>query len=337
MTISSKKFRAVMVLLVGVGIATVTDFHANIFGTIMGAVAVALTSYSQVLMNHLQMQHSLDAWQTMGVISPQSFGILLFAAAATESFGPSGLLAHSWTQRELMLIVLSSLMAIASNFFGFAIIKSASPLTYQVVGHTKTCLTVLTGVLIFTPMEPASLNYILRTTIGLIVAIAGLLMFSAAPPDAPSISPSQQSGDPSKFTKFAPGSDAPFASSVTTQGRLLRVVLILAALAVAFMGTWAIFGNADLSPQTIAYGTLSRGVRKSGGAEATNAQHVCPTCAVCAPLSVDCAKDCAAQFSDASNPTCFDNLHKKDNQKETIGVVYVLGLRSPMIEAYRSK
>lgn len=70
------------------------------------------------------------------------------------------------------VIVLSCLISISVNFSTFLVIGKTSPVTYQVLGHLKTCLVLAFGYIIV--RDP--FNW--RNILGILVAMVGMLLYS---------------------------------------------------------------------------------------------------------------------------------------------------------------
>lgn len=69
-------------------------------------------------------------------------------------------------------IVLSCLISVSVNFSTFMVIGKTSPVTYQVLGHLKTCLVLGFGY--FLLRDPFSWQNIL----GIIIAMLGMILYS---------------------------------------------------------------------------------------------------------------------------------------------------------------
>lgn len=69
-------------------------------------------------------------------------------------------------------IILSCLIAVSVNFSTFLVIGKTSPVTYQVLGHLKTCLVLAFGyTLLHDPFSE-------RNIIGIMVAVFGMGLYS---------------------------------------------------------------------------------------------------------------------------------------------------------------
>ncbi|GFZ13410.1 nodulin MtN21 /EamA-like transporter family protein [Actinidia rufa] len=107
------------ILLLGVGIATVTDLQLNVLGSVLSLLAVVTTCVAQIA-----------------------------------------------------FIVLSCLISVSVNFSTFLVIGRTSPVTYQVLGHLKTCLVLAFGyVLLHDPFS-------WRNILGILIAVVGMVLYS---------------------------------------------------------------------------------------------------------------------------------------------------------------
>lgn len=70
------------------------------------------------------------------------------------------------------VIVLSCLISVAVNFSTFLVIGKTSPVTYQVLGHLKTCLVLAFGYVLL--QDPFSW----RNILGIAIAIVGMILYS---------------------------------------------------------------------------------------------------------------------------------------------------------------
>jgi len=80
--------------------------------------------------------------------------------------------AHKYSAPVLGFIVLSCLIAVSVNFSTFLVIGTTSPVTYQVLGHLKTCLVLSFG---YTLLHDP---FTLRNILGILIAIFGMALYS---------------------------------------------------------------------------------------------------------------------------------------------------------------
>lgn len=69
-------------------------------------------------------------------------------------------------------IIISCLISVSVNFSTFLVIGKTSPVTYQVLGHLKTCLVLAFGyILLHDPFD-------WRNILGILVALIGMVLYS---------------------------------------------------------------------------------------------------------------------------------------------------------------
>lgn len=71
-----------------------------------------------------------------------------------------------------VFIILSCLISISVNFSTFLVIGKTSPVTYQVLGHLKTCLVLAFGYILL--RDPFSW----RNILGISIAMVGMILYS---------------------------------------------------------------------------------------------------------------------------------------------------------------
>jgi solute carrier family 35 protein E3 len=74
--------------------------------------------------------------------------------------------------RLQFFIVLSCLISVSVNFSTFLVIGKTSPVTYQVLGHLKTCLVLAFGYVLL--RDPFSW----RNILGILIAVVGMVLYS---------------------------------------------------------------------------------------------------------------------------------------------------------------
>eukprot|EP00127_Corallochytrium_limacisporum_P007248 Clim_evm4s245 gene=Clim_evmTU4s245 len=180
---SKRLLWSLAVLLTGVGIATVSDVSLNAVGTIFSAAAVASTAQIQIWQGSKQKEHGLDALQiTKSVVGPMT---LMFATGALLFDTRPGLghdkriQDYEFNMETVVLIISSCVLAIAVNLVAFALIGATSAVTYQVVGHAKTILTLLGGFILF-PVADGSQSTlaIMVQVIGMALAVVGIVFYT---------------------------------------------------------------------------------------------------------------------------------------------------------------
>jgi uncharacterized protein YacL len=74
-------------------------------------------------------------------------------------------------------VILSGVFAVIGNVIGFSLIGKAGPVTFQVVGHVKTMLTFIFGLLMF-PERSETTEQLRKKILGLVVSMAGVILYT---------------------------------------------------------------------------------------------------------------------------------------------------------------
>lgn len=161
------------VLLLGVGIATVTDLQLNILGSILSLLAVLTTCIAQIMTNTIQKKYKVSSTQLLYQSSPyQALTLFIIGPFLDGLLTDKNVFAFNYTPQVVVFIVLSCLISVSVNFSTFLVIGKTSPVTYQVLGHLKTCLVLAFGyVLLHDPFS-------WRNIFGILVALVGMLLYS---------------------------------------------------------------------------------------------------------------------------------------------------------------
>jgi drug/metabolite transporter (DMT)-like permease len=71
-------------------------------------------------------------------------------------------------------ILLTCVLALGVNVTNYLVIARTSPVTYQVVGHLKTCLILMLGFVVF------KYPIVYRNLCGILVAVVGMVWYTEA-------------------------------------------------------------------------------------------------------------------------------------------------------------
>ena len=197
---------ALLILLAGVGVATVTDVQLRPIGLVYGTLAVLTTAVFQIWQGTKQKEFEISGTQLQAAVAPWQTVQALVAAALTEGvclkpqspthafdYGAYRLFedkvcpktvpvfvreaaASDDGVRTLGLVLATCFLALAVNFCSFGLIGRTSPITFQVVGHLKTCLVLVGGYVLFASkqQDPHQLQ---NNIIGVSVAMVGCVLY----------------------------------------------------------------------------------------------------------------------------------------------------------------
>ncbi|KAJ3067068.1 hypothetical protein HDU98_009708 [Podochytrium sp. JEL0797] len=178
-------------------------FLSSLIALLVSVGAVLTTSLSQIELNQSPDLKRLNSFQSMNVMSIISFYLcsvyalfvdvkitvqdlielpLSLIGLTDRSFfgqvnymvGKFGVLwTVIWTEAPLGWILISSLMAVFVVVFAFSLIKGTSAITFQVVGHLKTILTLVMGAVLFGANGLDGWK-----GVGVLVALVGMVFYS---------------------------------------------------------------------------------------------------------------------------------------------------------------
>ena len=154
---------AVLLMLAGVTLATVTDVDVHPTGLAIGLVCCGAAAQQQVLIGVMQGRLAASANQLLVAYTPFVIPMLAlltpidaFLPKNTDAGdGRSSLRLYvAWyeehgTAFNLSMILLSACLGLLVSLSTFLLIGNTSALTYNIVGHAKTILIMLSGCIFF--------------------------------------------------------------------------------------------------------------------------------------------------------------------------------------------
>ncbi|XP_076236571.1 solute carrier family 35 member E3-like [Calliopsis andreniformis] len=157
-------------IILGVIINFYYDIQFNVIGTLYATLGVVVTSLYQVMINIKQKEFQMDPMQLLYYQAPLSAIMLFFIVPFLEPIEET--FARSWSPINIIMIILSAIVAFFVNLTSYWIIGKTSPLTYNMVGHSKFCLLLLGGSLIF--HETLAINQ----AIGITLTLVGIILYA---------------------------------------------------------------------------------------------------------------------------------------------------------------
>lgn len=147
---STPVLMSIVLVVIGVGVVTVTDVAVKPFGLAVASIFVITSGLQQIICGSLQRKHSITSTQLLANLAPVQ-GMLLLA------FGPfvDKLLTHRWinswdaTVPGMWCLVLSCAVAVVVNSSQYLCLGRFSATSFQVLGHAKTVLVLLGGWMLF--------------------------------------------------------------------------------------------------------------------------------------------------------------------------------------------
>ncbi|CAB3385841.1 Hypothetical predicted protein [Cloeon dipterum] len=157
-------------ITLGVIIVFFYDIQLNLLGTVYATLGVLVTSMYQIWVSEKQHSLQMDAMQLLYYQAPLSAALLMVLVPFLEPM--SATWNRSWSSSDLGMVLSSGVVALFVNLSIYWLLGNTSPLTYNMVGHLKFCLTLLGGYLLF--REPLTFNQ----TMGILLTIVGVSTYA---------------------------------------------------------------------------------------------------------------------------------------------------------------
>lgn len=166
---------AVIVVVLGVGVCTVTDVHINLKGFICAVMAVLSTSLQQIYIGSFQKKFSIGSFELLSQTAPiQAASLLLFGPLCDYLLNGRNLLDYKFSLGAVFLIGLSCSLAVFCNMSQYICIGRFSAVSFQVLGHMKTVCVLLLGWILF----DSTLTF--KNILGMFMAVLGMVLYSSA-------------------------------------------------------------------------------------------------------------------------------------------------------------
>ncbi|KAH7434430.1 hypothetical protein KP509_06G017400 [Ceratopteris richardii] len=166
---------AVVVVVIGVGICTVTDVHINLGGFVTASVAVLCSSLQQIYIGSFQSKYNVGSFELLSKTAPlQAASLLCLGPFVDYILNGRNILYYQFSWGSIMFIVLSCTLAVFCNISQYLCIGRFSAVTFQVLGHMKTVCVLILGWILF----DSSLT--VKNILGMIMAIVGMIVYSWA-------------------------------------------------------------------------------------------------------------------------------------------------------------
>ncbi|CAN1828821.1 UDP-rhamnose/UDP-galactose transporter 5 [Linum perenne] len=164
------------VVLLGVGVCTVTDVSVNTKGFLAAVVAVWSTALQQYYVHYLQRRYSLNSFNLLGHTAPaQAASLMVVGPFLDYWLTKKRVDSYPYSSISVMFIVISCTIAIGTNLSQFICIGRFTAVSFLVLGHMKTILVLILGFVFF---EKDGLSF--QVVVGMIIAVAGMIWYGNA-------------------------------------------------------------------------------------------------------------------------------------------------------------
>ncbi|XP_009149586.2 UDP-rhamnose/UDP-galactose transporter 2 [Brassica rapa] len=166
---------SVLVVVVGVGICTVTDVKVNTKGFICASTAVFSTSLQQISIGSLQKKYSIGSFELLSKTAPiQALSLLIFGPFVDYFLTGRFISTYKMSYGAILCILLSCALAVFCNISQYLCIGRFSATSFQVLGHMKTVCVLTLGWLLFDS------EMTVKNVAGMIIAVVGMVIYSWA-------------------------------------------------------------------------------------------------------------------------------------------------------------
>lgn len=166
---------AVVVVVIGVGVCTVTDVKINAKGFICACVAVFSTSLQQISIGSLQKKYSVGSFELLSRTAPIQAASLLVLGPFVDYFLSGNLiLDYKYSSGAIFFILLSCSLAVFCNISQYLCIGRFSAVSFQVLGHMKTVCVLTLGWMLFDS------ELTMKNIMGMLTAVVGMVIYSWA-------------------------------------------------------------------------------------------------------------------------------------------------------------
>jgi uncharacterized membrane protein len=166
---------AVVVVVIGVGVCTVTDVKVNAKGFICAFVAILSTSLQQITIGSLQKKYAIGSFELLSKTAPiQAISLLMFGPFVDYFLSGKFITTYTMSSGAVIFILLSCSLAVFCNISQYLCIGRFSAVSFQVLGHMKTVCVLTLGWLLF----DSAMTF--KNIMGMLIAVLGMIIYSWA-------------------------------------------------------------------------------------------------------------------------------------------------------------
>eukprot|EP00188_Purpureofilum_apyrenoidigerum_P006137 Plantae.Rhodophyta-Purpureofilum_apyrenoidigerum.ctg9014.p1 GENE.Plantae.Rhodophyta-Purpureofilum_apyrenoidigerum.ctg9014~~Plantae.Rhodophyta-Purpureofilum_apyrenoidigerum.ctg9014.p1 ORF type:complete len:344 (+),score=66.49 Plantae.Rhodophyta-Purpureofilum_apyrenoidigerum.ctg9014:198-1229(+) len=162
-------------VILGVTLTGATDFKLNLTGTMFATANILCTSFYQIWCGTLQKSLDADPLQLQLYTAPISALFVMPFMPILDNYSftsEKSILRFPMTSKIAMWILLTAVLAFAVNISIFMVIGKTSAVTYNVLGHFKTCTLLAMDYLAF------GRKFEIKNFSGLVITLTGVVSYS---------------------------------------------------------------------------------------------------------------------------------------------------------------
>lgn len=162
----------VIPIAVGVFLNSYYDVKFSILGSLFAGTGVIVTSLYQVWVGEKQREFQVNSMQLLYYQAPLSALLLIPVILIFEPVTAGNGILQIWPWRAQVLVLASGVVAFSVNLSIYWIIGNTSPMTYNMAGHLKFCLTLTGGLILFQD------SITVVQVLGICTTLAGVLAYT---------------------------------------------------------------------------------------------------------------------------------------------------------------
>jgi solute carrier family 35, member E3 len=159
----------------GVIATTATDFQLNLVGACFAVAGVVVTAFYQIWSGTLQKSLDCNALQLQTYVAPLAALFILPFVPIFDLYSianPKAIWFYQFTPRAVALILVTGFFGFLVNISIFLVIGRSSPVSYNVLGHSKTVVILLSDFVLF------GRPFNLKSTGGILITLCGVFWYT---------------------------------------------------------------------------------------------------------------------------------------------------------------
>lgn len=160
----------------GVIITVATDFRLNLIGTGYAVAGVIVTSLYQIWSGTLQRSLDCNGLQLQTYVSPLAAAFVIPFIPLLDNYSPNdpkSIWFYKFAADNTPIIAMTGFFGFLVNISIFLVIGRSSPLSYNILGHCKTVVVLLSDYILFG--RPATF----KSSFGIILTLAGVFWYTS--------------------------------------------------------------------------------------------------------------------------------------------------------------
>ena len=161
---------------IGVIITSVTDFRLNLVGSLYAIAGVIVTSFYQIWSGTLQNSLDCNALQLQSYVAPLAACFIVPFIPLLDNYSTTdenSIWFYEFKPDNLSVIALTGFFGFLVNISIFLVIGRSSPLSYNILGHSKTIVVLLSDFILFG--RPANI----KSSAGILLTLIGVFWYTS--------------------------------------------------------------------------------------------------------------------------------------------------------------